>query len=68
MTAIEITANFAGSVDDATYTGDAAASTGTLVLVPGTPTIRWTGDLPVGAVLTVTGSFTVNNPTWATGS
>ncbi|MEV4495768.1 putative Ig domain-containing protein [Micromonospora arborensis] len=62
LTAIEIMADFAGSVDDATYTGDAAASTGTLVLVPGTASIRWTGDLAVGAVLTVTGSFTVNNP------
>ncbi|MGC4746828.1 putative Ig domain-containing protein [Micromonospora sp. DT201] len=62
LTAIEISADFAGSVDDGTYNGDAAASTGTLVLVPLTASIRWTGDLPVGAVLTVTGSFTVNNP------
>ncbi|WP_410816491.1 putative Ig domain-containing protein [Micromonospora sp. 050-3] len=62
LTAIEITTNFAGSEDDATYNGDAAASTGTLVLVPGTSSIRWTGDLPPGAVLTITRSFTVNDP------
>ncbi|MEU4338486.1 fibronectin type III domain-containing protein [Micromonospora lupini] len=62
LTAIEITTNFAGAVDDATYNGDAAASTGTVVLVPGTPSIRWTGDLPPGAVLTITRSFTVRDP------
>ncbi|GAB3938675.1 hypothetical protein GCM10027614_19200 [Micromonospora vulcania] len=62
LTAIEITTNFAGSVDDATYNGDAAASTGTLELVPNTSSIRWTGDLPVGAELTITRSFTVLDP------
>jgi large repetitive protein len=61
-TAISIDASFVGSLDDANYNGDAAASSGTLVLNPGTGTIRWTGDLPVGAVLTVTGSFTVRDP------
>ncbi|MEH1167745.1 putative Ig domain-containing protein [Micromonospora sp. CPCC 205539] len=59
---IQITTNFAGSVDDAAYNGDAAASTGTLELVPGTSSIRWTGDLPPGAVLTITRSFTVRDP------
>ncbi|MBB5476092.1 beta strand repeat-containing protein [Micromonospora parathelypteridis] len=62
LTAIEITTNFAGSVDDATYNGDATASTGTVVLVPNTSSIRWTGDLPVGASVTITRSFTVRNP------
>ncbi|MFI6235468.1 putative Ig domain-containing protein [Micromonospora sp. NPDC050784] len=62
LTAIEITTNFAGAVDDATYNGDAASSTGTVVLVPNTSSIRWTGDLPVGASVTITRSFTVRNP------
>ncbi|MFG1867237.1 DUF7927 domain-containing protein [Micromonospora arborensis] len=62
LTAIEITTNFAGVVDDATYNGDATASTGTVVLVPNTSSIRWTGDLPVGASVTITRSFTVRNP------
>jgi uncharacterized repeat protein (TIGR01451 family) len=60
-TGISVEASFVGSLDDATYTGDAAASSGTLVL-PGTGRIRWTGDLAVGAVLTVTGSFIVHDP------
>jgi uncharacterized repeat protein (TIGR01451 family) len=61
-TDISISAAFAGSLDDATYNGDAAPSTGSLVLVPATGTVRWTGDLAPGAILTVTGSFTVHDP------
>ncbi|MFJ6197286.1 beta strand repeat-containing protein [Micromonospora sp. NPDC092111] len=62
FTNIVIDASFAGSLDDGTYNGDAAASTGTLVLLPQIASIEWTGNLAVGASLTVTGSFTVNNP------
>ncbi|MBE1484741.1 putative repeat protein (TIGR01451 family) [Plantactinospora soyae] len=61
-TDIVIDASFAGAVDDGTYNGDATASVGTLALIPGIASIRWTGNLGVGEVLVVTGSFTVNNP------
>ncbi|MBF9131694.1 DUF11 domain-containing protein [Plantactinospora sp. S1510] len=61
-TDIVIDASFAGALDDGTYNGDAAASVGTLVLLPAIASIRWTGNLGVGEVLVVTGSFTVNNP------
>ncbi len=61
-TDITISASFVGSLDDGSYNGDAAASTGTLVLVPATGTVRWTGSLNPGQVLTVTGTFTVFDP------
>jgi uncharacterized repeat protein (TIGR01451 family) len=54
--------NLLGSVDDATYNGDATATSGTLLLVTGTGQVRWTGDLAPGDSFTVTGSLTVNNP------
>jgi large repetitive protein len=57
-----VNASFVGSLDDATYNGDAAATSGTLLLVTGTGQVRWTGDLAPGEVATVTGSLTVNNP------
>ncbi|WP_326556718.1 DUF7927 domain-containing protein [Micromonospora sp. NBC_01796] len=60
-TGISLTTDFAGSVDDASYNGDAAASTGTIALVPPT-SIRWTGDLAPGASATITRSFTVHDP------
>jgi uncharacterized repeat protein (TIGR01451 family) len=59
---INIDASFVGSLDDGAYTGDAAASSGTLVLNPLNGTVRWTGDLAVGATLVVTGSFIVRDP------
>jgi uncharacterized repeat protein (TIGR01451 family) len=59
---ISLSDSFVGSLDDATYNGDAEASAGSLILVTGTGRVTWTGDLPVGATVTVTGSLTVNNP------
>ncbi|HEY3670644.1 MAG TPA: putative Ig domain-containing protein [Acidimicrobiia bacterium] len=58
---IDIVATFAGFIDDATYNGDAATSDGSL-LFGENASITWTGDLAVGASVTVTGSLTVNNP------
>ncbi|MEA2484696.1 MAG: large repetitive protein, partial [Thermoleophilaceae bacterium] len=52
----------AGSLDDASYNGDAVATSGDLLLVTGTGEVRWTGDLAPGASATITGSLTVNNP------
>lgn len=59
---ISIDARLAGSLDDATYNGDAVPSAGNLTLFVGTGRIVWNGDLAVGQTVTVTGSVTVNNP------
>ena len=59
---ISVNVSFAGALDDATYNGDAVATSGSLILIPGSGVITWTGDVPVGGTLTVTGSVTVNNP------
>ncbi len=59
---ISVSDSFVGSLDDATYNGDAEASAGNLVLVTGTGRIVWSGDVSVGASVVVTGSLTVNNP------
>ena len=47
-------------VDDATYNGDAATTTGTLSYA--SPVLTWTGTLAPGATATVMFSVTVNNP------
>jgi uncharacterized repeat protein (TIGR01451 family)/fimbrial isopeptide formation D2 family protein len=49
-----------GSLDDATYGSDAAATSGTVSFASGT--ITWTGNLAVSATVTLTFSLTVNNP------
>jgi uncharacterized repeat protein (TIGR01451 family) len=59
---ISVSDSLVGSLDDATYNSDAAATAGSLVLVSGTGSVVWTGDLAVGASVTVTGSLTVKNP------
>ncbi|GAB2863961.1 hypothetical protein GCM10027176_77330 [Actinoallomurus bryophytorum] len=54
---------FAGStdvVDDAIPNGDQVASSGTVLL--NSTGITWTGDIPVGGVVTITGTLTVRNP------
>ncbi|WP_371780880.1 DUF7927 domain-containing protein [Streptosporangium subroseum] len=55
------TFSLAGTLDDATYNGNAVATSGSVVLNPD-GTLTWTGALPIGASVTVTGSVTVNNP------
>jgi uncharacterized repeat protein (TIGR01451 family) len=57
---ISIDHDLRGTLDDATSNGDTAVSGGSLT--SGTTGTAWTGDIPVGGVVTVTGSFTVNNP------
>ncbi|MCM3921831.1 putative Ig domain-containing protein [Frankia sp. AiPs1] len=59
-TGITVTSSTAGTVDDAIPTGDQTASSGTLEL--GAGGITWFGDIPVGGVVTVTGTLTVRNP------
>ena len=50
-----------GLLSDATYNNDAAVTAGG-ALTYTAPTLRWTGDLPVGGVATLTYSITVLNP------
>ncbi|GAB1820096.1 DUF7927 domain-containing protein [Herbidospora sp. RD11066] len=59
-TGITVTAPTADVFDDATPNGDQTAGSGTLSL--GATTITWTGDIPVGGTVTVTGTLTVQNP------
>jgi large repetitive protein len=59
-TGISVTDSLSGLLDDATYNGDAAATTGTVSYT--SPVLTWTGSLAVGASATVTFSVTVNNP------
>ena len=58
---IGIINNLTGVVDDAVYNGDAAVTAGNLAALSGTQ-LAWTGDLAIGATVTVTGSVTVANP------
>jgi len=52
--------SLAGVLDDATYNGDASATSGTVTYA--NPSLTWTGTLAVGASTTITYSVTVNNP------
>ena len=55
------TASLVGVLDDATINGSLSATSGTLVdNLNGTFT--WTGDLAIGATVTITGSVTVKSP------
>jgi uncharacterized repeat protein (TIGR01451 family) len=47
-------------LDDATYNGDAKATTGTTSYAK--PTLSWSGPLPVGETSTITYTVTVNTP------
>ncbi|HTZ30446.1 MAG TPA: LamG-like jellyroll fold domain-containing protein [Streptosporangiaceae bacterium] len=60
LTGATFTDAMADVLDDATYNGDAMASTGTVTFT--SPNLIWTGSLAVGATATVTYSVTVNNP------
>ncbi|MCW2931401.1 MAG: hypothetical protein JWM19_2363, partial [Actinomycetia bacterium] len=50
----------ANVLDDATYNGDAAATSGAVSFA--SPNLAWTGSLAAGAAATVTFSVTVSNP------
>ncbi|BAJ30373.1 MULTISPECIES: DUF11 domain-containing protein [Kitasatospora] len=47
-------------LDDATYDGDASATSGTVSYAA--PVLSWSGDVPAGGSVTLTYSVTVNNP------
>ena len=59
-TGITVASDITDVVDDATPNGDQTATSGTLLLT-GTG-ISWTGSIPAGRTVTVTGTVTVNNP------
>ena len=63
-TGATITDDLTGVLGDAGYNGDAAAaSTGTVSSTSYTsPDLTWTGNLAVGATVTITYSVTVHNP------
>ena len=63
-TGATITDDLTGVLGDAGYNGDAAAaSTGTVSSTSYTsPVLTWTGNLAVGATVTITYSVTVHNP------
>ena len=52
-TGITISSNITDVLDDATPNGDQTATSGTLTLT--STGISWTGDIPVGGTVTVTG-------------
>jgi uncharacterized repeat protein (TIGR01451 family) len=59
-TGITIASNISDVLDDATPNGDQTATSGTLTLT--SSGITWTGSIPVGGTVTVTGTVSVNNP------
>jgi uncharacterized repeat protein (TIGR01451 family) len=62
LTGATLTANFVPALDDGTYNGDATATAGTVTLASAGSTLTWTGNLAVGAAVTISFSVTVNNP------
>ena len=59
-TGATVTDDLADVLDDATYSGGATASTGTVSYA--SSALTWTGDLAVGATATITYTVTVNSP------
>ncbi|WP_461163550.1 DUF7927 domain-containing protein [Arthrobacter sp. R4-81] len=57
LTGVSISDDLSAVLDDATFNNDATASAGTVNVT--SPTLAWTGDLPVGAVVTITYSVTI---------
>jgi uncharacterized repeat protein (TIGR01451 family) len=55
-----VTDSLAGVLDDAAYNNDGSATAGSVSFT--SPDLTWTGDLAVGASVTVTFSVTVDNP------
>ena len=57
-----VTLDYADTLEDATYNGDLAATSGTVTTDSATQTATWTGDLAPGATVTITYSVTVIPP------
>ncbi|MGA2831379.1 MAG: putative Ig domain-containing protein [Streptosporangiaceae bacterium] len=61
-TGAAVTDPLGGVLDDATYSNDAAVTTGPGAVSYTSPTLTWTGDLGAGAAAVITYTVTVNNP------
>ncbi len=62
-TAAVLSDSLVGVLDDAGYNGDASATSGSVGLVgPGSTSLSWSGDLAVGASVTITYSVTATSP------
>ncbi|MBT2534182.1 DUF11 domain-containing protein [Arthrobacter sp. ISL-48] len=59
LTAVTATDDLSKVLDDAAFNNDATASAGTATFDAMAKTLAWTGDLPVGADVTITYSVTV---------
>ncbi|GAB3938671.1 hypothetical protein GCM10027614_19190 [Micromonospora vulcania] len=59
-TGATVTDSLAGLLDDATYNGDASASSG--IVTYSTPILTWTGDLAIDGSVTVTYTVTADDP------
>ncbi|HET7014345.1 MAG TPA: putative Ig domain-containing protein, partial [Streptosporangiaceae bacterium] len=59
-TGTSLTVSLASAIDDANYNSDAAATSGSVSFT--SPNLTWTGNLAVGATVTITFSMTVKNP------
>jgi choice-of-anchor A domain-containing protein/uncharacterized repeat protein (TIGR01451 family) len=59
-TVASLSDSLSGVLDDASYNGDAVASSGSVSF--SSPNLNWTGSLAVGATATITFSVTVSNP------
>jgi len=59
-TGITVTIPIGDIADDATGNGDQTATSGTLSITA--TALTWTGSIPVGGTLTITGTVTVNDP------
>jgi uncharacterized repeat protein (TIGR01451 family) len=57
---VSFTEGLSGVLDDASYNGDASADAGSVSF--SSPALTWTGDVGLGAVVTITFSVTVDNP------
>ncbi|MEV7279661.1 DUF11 domain-containing protein [Streptomyces sp. NPDC093111] len=60
LKALTVTDDLSAVLDDATYGGDATATSGTVGY--DAPKLSWTGDLPVGETVKLTYSVTVDEP------
>jgi uncharacterized repeat protein (TIGR01451 family) len=59
-TGATVTDNLTGVLDDASYNADAIATAGNVSY--SSPDLTWTGDLAIGATVTITYSATVDDP------
>jgi uncharacterized repeat protein (TIGR01451 family) len=59
LTGASISDDLSKVLDDATFNNDAAASAGTALFDAATQKLNWTGNLGVGAVVTITYSITI---------